>query len=127
MQWCYEHLRSIDTEEGFEEYFQSVRPLHVNFIRVFKPYWLLKNDTQIGRVYCALLGAYCRLFEVVIEDAFQGREFGRLLLDGIRIEGRKQGASFILLQTSEGLRTFYEKVGFHECARNSIIRLKKTK
>lgn len=127
IEWYHSQQKSIgyDTVEPFEEYFQKLRPLRLSFIRVFKPYWLLKNDTFVGWVYCAHSGEYCRLFEVEIEEKFRGRGFGRLLLEAIRIEGRRKGASFILLRTSERLRTFYENAGFQECTSNSIIRLKK--
>ena len=107
-----------------EEWFQTVRPLQLNFAQVFKPYWLLMEGDLVGWVYCANLGEYACLFEVEISQEFRGQGLGKILLRAIRIEGGKMGARFILLQTGERLRSFYEKTGFRECSRNSIIWLR---
>ena len=74
-------------------------------------------------MYSANLGKYSRLFEVEIEQHFQGQGMGRLLLQAIISEGYSQGAEHILLQANDRLRLFYEKSGFRECSQNSIIRL----
>ncbi len=107
-----------------ELWFHKIKPLQLNFSQVFKPYWLLKGKNLIGWVYCANLGNYARLFEVEIQPEYQGRGMGKLLLQAIRGEVCKMGVKFILLQSSEGLRIFYEKAGFQECAKNSIVWLR---
>ena len=107
-----------------ESWFQSIRPLQLSFIRIFKPYWLLREGELVGWVYCANLGAYARLFEVEISPPFRGQGLGKLLLRAIRMEGHRLGTQFILLQAGERLRPFYEKAGFKECAANSIIWLR---
>lgn len=108
----------------YDEYwFKQHLPLKANFIQVFKPYWLLKNKDQVGWVYSSNLGKYSRLFEIEIEQHFQGQGMGRLLLQAIINEGYRQGAEYVLLQANNRLRPFYEKCGFIECSKNSIIRL----
>jgi len=107
-----------------EQWFQRVRPLQLNFARVFKPYWLLREEQLAGWVYCATLGEYARLFEVEINQESRGQGLGKTLLRAVGIEGGKLGVPFILLQAGEKLRSFYEKAGFRECARNSIIWLR---
>ena len=107
-----------------EDWYKQHLPLKVNFIKVFKPYWLLKNKEQVGWVYSANLGVYTRLFEVEINQQFQGQGMGRLLLQAIRNEGYKQGAEHVLLQANDRLKPFYLKSGFQECTKNSIIRRK---
>ena len=118
----YRHLIQL---RGYydEQWFQMLVPLQLHFIRVFKPYWLLREGDLVGWVYCANLGEYVRLFEVEINQDFRGQGFGILLLRAIRMECDKPGAQFILLQSGESLRNFYEKAGFRECASNSIVRL----
>jgi GNAT superfamily N-acetyltransferase len=106
-----------------EEWFNQHLPLKENFIQSFKPYWLLKNKDMVGWVYSSNLGRYCRLFEVQIEKHFQGHGMGRLLLQAIINEGYRQGTEYILLQANDRSRSFYEKCGFVDCSRNSIIRL----
>ncbi len=106
-----------------EDWFKQHLPLKANFIQVFRPYWLLKNKDLVGWVYSSNLGKYCRLFEVEVEQHFQGQGMGRLLLQAIVSEGYKQGGEYILLQSNNRLRPFYEKCGFVECSKNSIIRL----
>jgi len=106
-----------------EGWFKQLIPLKANFIQVFKPYWLMKNKNLVGWVYSANLGKYCRLFEVEIEQHFQGQGMGRLLLQAMIGEGYRQRAEYILLQSNDRLRPFYEKCGFIECSRNSVIRL----
>jgi GNAT superfamily N-acetyltransferase len=93
----------------------------VHFARVFRPYWLTREGDLVGWVYCAVLGEYARLFEVEVTEEFRGQGLGKELLGAVRIEGHRLGARFILLQAGEKLRPFYERVGFAECARNSII------
>lgn len=107
-----------------EEWFQKIRPLQLRFIRTFRPYWLLEGEKLRGYVYCAAVGEWCRLFAVEIEEGSRGRGLGKALLDAIRVEAASEGASFVLLQSGDTLRGFYEKAGFCECSRNSIIRLK---
>jgi hypothetical protein len=106
-----------------KQWFKQLIPLKSNFIQVFKPYWLMKNKSLVGWVYSANLGKYCRLFEVEIGQYFQSQGMGRLLMQAIISEGYRQGTEYILLQSNNGLRSFYEKCGFKECSKNSIIRL----
>ena len=119
LEWFYLQVQSRGYFE--EEWFQKVKPLQLNFIEVFKPYWLMKGKDLVGWVYCANLRNYARLFEVEIQSQCQHQGMGKLLLRAIRAEGRKMGVEFMLLQSSEGLRNFYERAGFQECTRNSII------
>lgn len=117
---------SLAKSRGYydEQRFQMVKSLQENFVRVFKPYWLLKNDEMVGWVYCANLGKYTRLFDVGVRPEFRGQGLGKTLLQAIKIESGRQGAQFVLLQAGERLRQFYEKSGFRECSKNSIIWLK---
>ena len=119
MDWFHQLVQS----RGYYEkaWFQKIKPIQINFAKVFKPYWLLKEGDLVGWVYCANLGSYARLFEVEIQTSYRGKGMGKLLLQAIRMEGHKMGVEFILLQASEGLRRFYENSGFSECSRNSII------
>jgi ribosomal protein S18 acetylase RimI-like enzyme len=107
-----------------EQWFQKARPLQINFISIFKPYWLMREGNRVGWVYCANLGEYARLFEVEISQEFRGQGLGVILLQAIRIECHKTDVQFVLLQSEEKLRGFYEKAGFKECERNSIIWLR---
>ena len=115
-------------EQGYaaSDWFQPSLPLRENFIKVYRPYWLMRYGEQVGWVYCAHLGDFSRLFEVEIMPQFQHQGMGRLLMQVVIAEGYRQGTMHILLQTGERLRSFYEKCGFQECTRNSIIRLKQS-
>jgi GNAT superfamily N-acetyltransferase len=119
IEWFYHLSQSRGYFE--EEWFQKLKPLQLNFSSIFKPYWLMKRSDLVGWVYCANLGNYARLFEVEVVEAFRGQGFGKLLLQSIRAEGSKMGVKFILLQSGEGLRRFYEGAGFQERTKNSII------
>jgi len=121
MEWF---CRLAQSRGYYDEQVQRVGPLQLNFARVFRPYWLLKDGALAGWVYCANLGEYARLFEVEICEEFRGQGLGQTLLRTVRIEGGKLGVPFILLQAGEKLRGFYEKAGFRECARNSTIWLR---
>lgn len=107
-------------EDGW---FKRHLSLKANFIQVFKPYWLLNGKDLVGWVYSANLGRYTRLFEVEIDKSFRGSGMGRLLLQAMIGEGYRQATDYVLLQSSEQLRQFYEKCGFRECSSNSVIRL----
>lgn len=119
-------FRRLAQSRGYyeEQWFQQIQPLQMNFSQIFRPYWLLKENHVAGWVYCANLGSFARLFEVEIDEKQRGQGIGTLLLQAIRAEGHQMGAKFILLQSGEALRKFYESAGFHECTRNSIIWLK---
>jgi GNAT superfamily N-acetyltransferase len=124
-----EHLKWYEESvkiKGYynEDDFKKLKLLELNFIKTFKPYWLMKQGKMIGSVYCANLGEYSRLFAVEIKEEFRGQGFGTLLMDSIRIEAGKAKSKYILIQTDEKVRKFYEKQGFKECARYSVIRLK---
>ncbi len=112
-------------EQGYAtaDWFQQSLPIRRNFCQVFIPYWLMRAETQIGWVYAAHLGDFTRLFEVEIKPDYQGQGMGTILMQAAIAEGYRQGTQHILLQTGEWLRPFYEKCGFRECSRNSIIRL----
>lgn len=113
-------LRGYYNEDDFR--FQKV--FELNFIKTFKPYWLMRKNKMLGSLYCAHLGEYSRLFSVDIKEEYRGQGFGKILMDAIRIEAGKAKSKYILLQANEDVRKFYEKVGFQECARYSIIILK---
>lgn len=119
IEWFCDVVRSRGYFE--EKWFEKVKPLQLNFCRTFRPYWLWKGDNRVGWVYCAHLESYARLFEVEICEAYRGQGMGKLLLQAIRAEGYKKGAKYILLQSGESLRPFYESAGFQECTRNSIV------
>ncbi|MBN2380605.1 GNAT family N-acetyltransferase [candidate division WOR-3 bacterium] len=124
IQWYRELISAYDFFN--DEYYSQLKPLHLGFVEVFRSYRLLKDKEHVGWVYCANLGDYCRLFSVEIKECFQGRGYGRVLLDGIKGKAFDLGVKNILLQTQENLRGFYEKCGFTECSGNSVIRLKQS-
>lgn len=122
MEW---YSRLVQSRGYFDiDWYEKMKPLQVNFSSIFKPNWLLRGGHLVGWVYCAVFGEYARLFELEIDQEYRGQGMGILLLRAIRIEGNKLGARFILLQSGEKLRKFYEHAGFRECTRNSIIWLK---
>jgi GNAT superfamily N-acetyltransferase len=119
--WYHERQR---TQAWYDEgAWQRLRPLQVGFARVFVPYWLLRDGARVGWVYCGYLGDYGSLFDVWIEPAYRGQGLGRVLMNAIRIKGRRRGIQYLLLRTSESRRGFYEKCGFEECLQSSTIRL----
>ncbi|MCE7986249.1 MAG: GNAT family N-acetyltransferase [Caldilinea sp. CFX5] len=101
--------------------FQQVLPLQLQFIKTFQPYWLMANNTLVGSVYCAVLGDYCRLFAVEIDEAHRGQGMGGLLLRLLQNHCQQQGIGYLLLQSGERLRPFYERVGFQICSSNLIV------
>jgi GNAT superfamily N-acetyltransferase len=103
------------------EWFAAAQPLQRSFARLFRPYWLLWRGELVGWTYCAHLGQYARLFEVEIVESFRGQGFGLWLLQALRAAAGALGAAYMLLQSGESLRPFYEKAGWRECARSSII------
>jgi GNAT superfamily N-acetyltransferase len=117
--WFRNQQKSRDYYE--EKWFNKLLPLRVEFIKTFKPYWLIHKHTMKGWVYCANFAIYSRLFEVEIKEKYCGQNLGRILLELISIEAKKHNSQHILLQSNERLRKFYEKVGFQECTRNSVI------
>lgn len=102
-------------------YFQQLWPLQLRFIQAFQPYWLMYNDALVGWVYCAILGDYCRLFEVEVGEAWRGKGAGTAFLQLLKSHFQQQGIAHILLQSGERLRPFYERAGFQVCTSNSII------
>ena len=123
IEWYHERQKATDWYDEAE--FKRLRPLRERFAAVFRPYWLLRNEKHIGWVYCGYLSDYGSLFDVWIEPAYRGQGFGRVLMNAIRSEGRKQGISSVLVRTSESRRGFYEKCGFRECLQSSVIRLQR--
>jgi len=121
-EWYENHEKATDYYD--KVIFEKLQPLQLKFIETFKPYWLKKAGTMVGWVYGANFGEYLRLFEVEIKNEYRGQGFGRILLNMIRSEAAKSGCRSVLLQTGERLRPFYEKSGFMECARISVIWLK---
>lgn len=103
------------------DYWKALLPLQLRFIQTFQPYWLLHNGQMVGWAYCAVLGDYCRLFEVEIGKARRGRGFGTALLHLLQIQCHQQGITHILLQSGERLRPFYERADFQICVRNPVV------
>jgi len=98
-------------------------PFERGFIRVDRPYWLLKDGERVAWVHCANLGEYFRLFDVETDEAQRRRGYGRVLLQAVKLEARSQGVPHILIRCGERLRPFYEGCGFVECGKGSVIRL----
>jgi GNAT superfamily N-acetyltransferase len=111
-------------EQGYAsaDWFSQSLPLKENFSQVYRPNWLMRDREQVGWVYTAHLDDFTRLFEVEIVPQFQRQGMGRLLMQAVIAEGYCRRTQHILLQAGERLRPFYEKCGFRECSRNSIIR-----
>ena len=122
LEWHEARLRKADHFD--EQWFREIMPLEKHFAKEFLPYWLVRGDELLGSVHCAHLGECSRLFDVEIEEKHRGRGYGKILLDLIRDAARRAGSSHALLQSAEPLRPFYEKAGFFECSRNTVIRLK---
>ena len=104
-----------------EEWFRKNLLIKLKFIEIFTPFWLMKGEEILGWVYCGCFGEYCRLFNVEIDKRYRHRGFGREMLNAVGNECGTKGAKFILLQSTERLRGFYEKSGFKECSRNTVI------
>lgn len=117
------HARESDQAWYDEGYARLLLPLKRKFVRLFRIYWLQREGRLVGWVYCGNLGDYGSLFDVWIEPQHRGQGLGRLLMDAIRAQGARQGLEWLLLRTSESRRGFYEKCGFQECLRSSVIRL----
>ncbi|MGE5674962.1 MAG: GNAT family N-acetyltransferase [Mycobacterium leprae] len=116
-------FRALVQARGYytAEWFEQVRPLQLGFTKLFRPYWLFRSGELVAWVYCAHLGEYTRLFEVEVDESCRGQGLGTLLLHAVRAESGRLGAGAVLLQTGEELRGFYERAGFRECSRSSII------
>ncbi len=117
-----EQLRKTDYFD--EQWFCEIMPLEKMFIKTFAPYWLMRGQELMASLHCAHLGECSRLFEIEVDEGFRGQGYGTLLLNLIRAETAKAGSQQVLLQASERLRPFYEKAGFAEVSRNTVIRRK---
>jgi GNAT superfamily N-acetyltransferase len=104
-----------------EQWYRQVLPLQQRFVRVFRPYWLMRRDGILGWVCGANLGRYLYLFDVGIGPEHRGYGWGRALLQAMRAEAGRQGAQHVLVQSGERLRPFYESCGFSECSSNSVV------
>ncbi|MDI6738962.1 MAG: GNAT family N-acetyltransferase [Candidatus Edwardsbacteria bacterium] len=120
LEWHEGRLRRTDYFD--EQWFREIMPLEKFFIKTFQPHWLMKDNGIAAWVHCAHLGECARLFEVEVDEKQRGRGVGKLLLNAIRGEAERAGSSHILLAATEKLRPFYEKAGFTECSRNTVIR-----
>ena len=119
------HEEQLQKTDYFDEqWFREIIPLEKMFIRTFAPFWLVRGPQLLASLHCAHLGDCSRLFDVEVAEQHRGQGRGKLLLDLIRAEAQKSGSRQVLLQTTEGLRPFYEKAGFAEISRNSVIRRK---
>ena len=117
------HARHCDQAWYDGDYARQILPLQRRFVRHFRIYWLRREGKLVGWVYCGSLGDYGSLFDVWIEPQHRGQGLGRVLMNAIRAEGARQGLEWLLLRTSESRRGFYERCGFQECLRSSVIRL----
>ena len=122
----HEFIRWYYTQQKERDYFDikwfnELKPLKLRLIRVFKPHWLMSKNEIVGWVYFANLGEYARLFEVEIAERHQGKGYGKILLAAVKSKAKQLGLKYVLLQSNENLRTFYEKCGFEECSRNITL------
>jgi len=106
------------------EWFELIKPCQINFIKTFTPYWLIEDSTVTARLYAGGRDDFFRLFDVEVEEKYRGQGRGRILLHAVRIEAGKEGRKYVLLQTAERLRPFYERCSFRECFAGSAIRLR---
>lgn len=122
-----EWRHSMQEKEGWfdADAWELGLPLERKFIEVYKPYWLFEKGELVAWVHCANLGSYFRQFDVEVDVQFQGRGYGRILLQAVSVEAGAQGIPHVLIRCGERLRGFYEACGFEECAKGSIIRLRK--
>jgi GNAT superfamily N-acetyltransferase len=121
------HERELRKADYFDEqWFREIAPLEKLFMRTFRPYWLMRDGTVAAAAHCAHLGGCSRLFAVEVDEARRGQGLGKQLLGLIRAEAQRAGSPQVLLQTTERLRPFYQKAGFAEVSRNTVIRAART-
>lgn len=120
LEWHEGQLRKADYFD--EQWYREIMPLEKLFVKTFAPYWLMKDGEVEASLCCAHLGECSRLFAVAVEQARQGQGLGTALLAAIRNEAERAGSPQVLLQSAEKLRPFYQKAGFTEVSRNTVIR-----
>ena len=121
-----EHLKSEQIKYGYYDsnIFQSTDiKLELSFTQKFKPYWLLKNKEPIGSFYLAKIDNYCRLFSVEINEQFQNKGYGKILMSCARNIAFENKSDYILLNTEIKNIKFYEKCDFKICAKIGRIKL----
>lgn len=119
MNWFYQRMKAKDYFDT--EWYEQISIPQAKFIQVFKPLWLMIENEIIGWVYCANFGDYCRLFDVEIVEAFRGKGYGGKLMDMVKFECGREGASHIIVQPAANAKKFYEKIGFVKRASCSTI------
>lgn len=117
--WYHSMLKSRDYYQ--EDWYTKLKPLQTSFINVFELYWFKLGNDMIGSVYVAKLDGYARLFDVEIDETFQGKGFGKQMMIAVRGIAYNLGLKYILIETSGHLPDFYVKCGFVECVRSKIL------
>jgi GNAT superfamily N-acetyltransferase len=104
-----------------ENILEKIVFLQIDFIKVFKPFWLMKDEEIIGWVYCQLYKDFFHVFELELIEKYRGKGIGRIFIELIKIEACRCGAKFVIIQTNPEIKNFYIKCGFDVISENNVL------
>jgi GNAT superfamily N-acetyltransferase len=104
-----------------EQLLKEIVPRQMKFIKVFNPFWLMKDESPVGWVYCQLHNGFFNVFELELLGEYRGKGLGRVFMQLIRAESGRLGARSVLVQTTQKIKDFYIKSGFSVASENTVL------
>lgn len=111
----YQAILSLEQVRYMEQEIYHPEALEKQMAEGQEFYLLEEAGQPAGFAACSPAGAAAfKLNKLYVDPAYQGRDFGKLLLQRIEQEARQQGASVLILNVNRynKARSFYEKQGF---------------
>jgi len=76
----------------------------------------------VGTVRAIFDGYYCMLFDLAVKPGFRNCGVGELLMREAEKRLRKEGATYVFLNSSDGAVKFYKKIGYTKPKINPMIK-----
>jgi len=104
-----------------EQMLKEIIPIQMEFIKVFKPLWLMEGKRPIGWIYCQLHNGFLNVFELELLEEYRGKGIGHIFMQLIRAEAGRLGAISLIVQTTPEIKNFYIKCGFSVISENTVL------
>lgn len=135
------HMNAVDLRRGFLDTVRALRETNLTLdqaVEVFRRRMRNRVRTFVALVDGRVVGTASLLIEpkfihnggvtghvedVAVHPECQGRGIGVLLVERVLEESRKEGCYKVILDCSEKVMPFYEKLGFHKWERTMRIDL----
>lgn len=111
------------TYKDFKYYLEQIRnnPNHNIYVLIHKSDIVGTGSVLIEQKMIHNIACVAHIEDVIIDEKFKGKGFGKILVDFLIHEAQKHQCYKVILNCEDDVKKFYEKCGFGEKGNSMVI------